>query len=99
MIDLFKEIIPEKLVERLQKEVIQVTFNKVNGEERIMDCTLQESVIPKTDPKNKKNNDEVLPVWDVNKNEWRSFRLDSVTNLKKPGTRVFSQKPKDWGVL
>ena len=68
MIDLFKEIIPEKLVERLQKEVIQVTFNKVNGEERIMDCTLQESVIPKTDEKNKKNNDEVLPVWDVNKN-------------------------------
>ena len=88
MIDLFKEIIPEKLVERLQKEVIQVTFNKVNGEERIMDCTLQESVIPKTDAKNKKNNDEVLPVWDVNKNEWRSFRFDSVTNLKKPGTRV-----------
>jgi hypothetical protein len=64
-----------------------------------MDCTLQESVIPKTDAKNKKNNDKVLPVWDVNKNEWRSFRFDSVTNLKKPGTRVFTKKPTDWGVL
>jgi predicted DNA-binding transcriptional regulator YafY len=32
---------------------------------------------------NKKNNDEVLPVWDVDIGAWRSFRLDTITNVAK----------------
>ena len=28
------------LIKNLQKKVMKITFTKVNGEERIMDCTL-----------------------------------------------------------
>ena len=70
------------LIKNLQKKVMKITFTKVNGEERIMDCTLQEHMIPPTDVNNRKENEEVLPVFDINKGEWRSFRLDSITNIE-----------------
>ena len=72
----------ETLVKNLQKKVMRITFTKVNGEERVMDCTLQEHFIPQTEESNRKKNEEVLPVFDINKGEWRSFRLDSVTNIE-----------------
>ena len=70
------------LIKNLQKKTMRITFTKVNGEERIMDCTLQEYMLPPTNSNNRKENKEVLPVWDINKGEWRSFRLDSVTNIE-----------------
>ena len=70
------------LIKNLQKKVMKITFTKVNGEERVMDCTLQENIVPPTKYTDRKRNEEVLPVWDINKGEWRSFRLDSVTNIE-----------------
>ena len=72
----------ETLIKNLQQNVMRITFTKVNGDERIMDCTLQEHMIPETSVSNRKENKEVLPVLDINKGEWRSFRLDSVTNYE-----------------
>ena len=80
------------LIKNLQKKVMKITFTKVNGEERIMDCTLQEHMIPLTDVNNRKENEEVLPVFDINKGEWRSFRLDSITNIE-------ALQYQDYGVL
>jgi len=73
----------ETLIKSLRKKAVRITFTKVNGEERVMDCTLQEHMIPPTKLSNRKENEEVLPVWDVNKGEWRSFRLDSITNIEQ----------------
>ena len=73
----------ETLIKNLQKNAMRITFTKVNGDERIMDCTLQEHMIPETSESNRKQNEEVLPVLDINKGEWRSFRLDSVTKVEK----------------
>ncbi len=70
------------LIKNLQKRAMRITFTKVNGEERIMDCSLQEHIIPETSESNRKQNKEILPVFDINKGEWRSFRLDSVTNIE-----------------
>jgi len=72
----------ETLIKNLQKKAMRITFTKVNGEERVMDCTLQEHMLPETNESNRKQNEEVLPVFDINKGEWRSFRLDSVTNIE-----------------
>ena len=72
----------DTLIKNLQKQAMRITFTKVNGEERIMDCTLQEHMIPQTGESNHKENETVLPVFDINKGEWRSFRLDSVTNIE-----------------
>ena len=73
----------EILVEGLKRNVIKVTFTKLNGDERIMNCTLHESVLPESDGKSKKKeNLEVLSVWDIDKDAWRSFRMDSVKDIK-----------------
>ena len=80
------------LIKNLQNKVMKITFTKVNGEERVMECTLQEHMIPETDPANHKENKEVLPVFDIDKGAWRSFRLDSVTNIE-------ALEYQDYGVL
>ncbi|NDG30841.1 DUF2693 domain-containing protein, partial [bacterium] len=59
-------------------------FKKSNGEERVMNCTLKEDVVVPYQAKTentKKQNPDVLPVWDIDKNEWRSFRYDSVISI------------------
>lgn len=59
-------------------------FTKTDGTEREMRCTLREDVIQSTEKKTervKKENLEVMSVWDLDKNAWRSFRLDSVKQI------------------
>jgi len=45
-----------------------------------MTCTLQPSFLPEQveTEKTRKQNDDVLSVWDTESNGWRSFRFDSV---------------------
>ena len=72
------------LVEGLKKNVIKVTFTKVNGDERVMRCTLHDSIFPEQNISGikKKENLDVLSVWDLDNNGWRSFRLDSVIDYQ-----------------
>jgi len=71
------------LVKSLQKNIMNVVFTKVNGEERKMTCTLSEHILPETTGESKrKENLEVLSVWDIDNDGWRSFRLDSIKDLK-----------------
>jgi hypothetical protein len=73
----------EALVKSLQKNIMSVIFTKKNGEERTMHCTLNETLLPETTgDSEKKENLEVLAVWDVDIDAWRSFRLDSIKDLK-----------------
>ena len=44
----------ETLINNLQNHVLEVTFTKVDGTERIMNCTLQEHMIPETSENNRK---------------------------------------------
>jgi len=60
---------------------IQVTFFKLNGEERVMRCTLDEQHIPQEKlPKGtgKSTTDATISVFDLDKQDWRSFRFDSI---------------------
>jgi hypothetical protein len=67
----------------LKESVVFVTFDKKDGTERIMKCTLKDDVLPpfETTWSNKKVCLSCLSVWDLDKSEWRSFRLDSVKNV------------------
>jgi len=71
----------------LKTSEVEVTFVKVGGDKRKMRCTLKEDVIvpheKKTD-REKEINEEVLAVWDVEKNSWRSFRFDSIIKIEFP---------------
>lgn len=75
------------MIEMLQTSQCRVIFTKLNGEERDMLCTLKNDVIPKAtkDPITQKKvrdlNEEVLAVWDVNKEGWRSFRISNVVSF------------------
>lgn len=71
-----------ELVKKLQTGIITVVFTKVTGEKREMRCTLDSEVLPALKGSNAKKNQEVLPVWDVEKQAWRSFRLDSVLEVR-----------------
>jgi hypothetical protein len=68
----------------LHNSVVEVRFLKADGTERVMKCTLQSDVIiagEKKTERTKPVNEEVLNVWDVEKDAWRSFRLDAITNV------------------
>lgn len=82
-----------QILDLVKNNVVEVTFTKLNGDKRVMTCTLIESYLPaatKDDAMSQKKvrelNTEVMSVWDVNANGWRSFRLDRVTNLVVPET-------------
>jgi hypothetical protein len=75
----------QELIEQLQKEVLTVTFLKLDGDKRVMDCTKSFSVIPEAShPKSDKPSKEgTVTVWDINAKGWRSFKYDRVQVVDK----------------
>lgn len=73
------------LISHLKFGPVDVTFTKKDGTLRTMKCTLKEELMlpyeKKTD-KIKEVSTEVLPVYDLDKESWRSFRLDSITQVE-----------------
>jgi hypothetical protein len=69
----------------LRENTIEILFTKKDGTDRKMVCTLKESEIPNEfAPKGTsvtKNND-VLAVFDKENSGWRSFRWDSIKEVK-----------------
>jgi hypothetical protein len=77
----------ENFIKDLKTNVIEVTFNKVNGTQRVMRCTLREDLLPDKyssteQEKFHKDNNEVIACWDVVNGGWRSFRTDSVVYIQ-----------------
>ncbi len=78
-------VVKEDLQSVLSTRVVTVTFRKVNGELRIMDCTKNlEFVPPSMWPKAKLVAEEdratssALRVYDVKAQAWRSFLAGNV---------------------
>lgn len=75
------------LIDLLRHNVVTVKFTKVNGDERLMTCTLQASHIPNAPTQNgelvveTKTSSNNIAVWDVNAQGWRSFRVASVKTV------------------
>lgn len=76
----------EEILQALHEGVCEVTFNKVNGERRVMPCTLREDLLPATTkettfrvPKDKDN--DVISVWCTDANAWRSFKLSNFISI------------------
>lgn len=66
--------------ELLENNIVLVKFIKVNGDERLMKCTLREDKLPikSKSTSSRVPNDDVISVYDLEKEDWRSFRVDSV---------------------
>ena len=74
------------LIDMLRSNVVVVTFTKVNGEERVMTCTLRSEHIPNAPTTNgevviKETKNDTISVWDINANGWRSFRVENVKSI------------------
>ena len=62
-----------------------VTFTKKDGSERVMKCTLVPDQLPKVeikeDAKPRKESTTSMRVFDLEKNEWRSFTIKKVKQV------------------
>ena len=75
------ELTREYMISELQKRVCRVIFKKVNGEERDMQCTLIEEVLPAMKGSERQLNEEVIRAFDTLKCEFRSFRVENVISF------------------
>lgn len=63
----------------------EITFTKKDGTTRVMKCTLREDAITPYEKKTdrvKAVNENVLSVWDLEANSWRSINKDTITSVK-----------------
>ncbi len=62
---------------------VTLVFDKKDGEERRMLCTLHSDLVPeiKSEENKKKVNDDICVVYDIEIKGWRSFRWDSVKQV------------------
>lgn len=72
----------------LQEGICTVTFTKVDGETRVMPCTLDTTLMPaRTVAESKAVQRSFKPltlsVWCTDQNEWRSFRIANVTRIEQ----------------
>lgn len=81
------EPLRKELIEYLQGGVCEVTFNKVNGERRVMPCTLKADLLPVQDQKDltfqtlKESKSDAISVWCTDANGWRSFKLSNFISI------------------
>ena len=77
----------DDLLRSLRSTVMKITFTKVNGQERIMRCTLIPTLIEQSgggeynlaaDKRFHNDNPDIIAVWDMDVKDWRAFRIDSV---------------------
>ena len=66
-----------------------VVFTKKDGTERVMNCTTNPELVPAVElvesvepKKEKKVNEEVMPVYDLEAKAWKSFRWDSIKEVR-----------------
>lgn len=74
----------EEILAGMRNEVVEVHFTKEDGSQRVLKGTLKTDLLPSNAPSLEeqtifhKNHPNLVQCWDVVKNGWRSFRMDSV---------------------
>ncbi len=80
-----RNVFKKWLGDHLHYGEVTIIFKKKDGEDRIMKCTLNNELVPQTEKKTervKEVNEDVCPVYDLEKQGWRSFRYDSIKEVK-----------------
>jgi hypothetical protein len=75
------------ILEDLRSNVCEVTFTKANGSERTMICTLIPDFLPFEDTDRQDfikstQPDDLVTVWDIETDAWRSFKPSKVVDIK-----------------
>ena len=79
----------DNLRSTLRKNKVEVTFTKLNGDERVMTCTTNADLIPpsawpqeSTLEEENSSHKRQVRVYDVNAQGWRSFIFDRVKSVR-----------------
>jgi hypothetical protein len=82
-------ITKDELKNILKTTVLTVNFKKKDDTLRKMICTLNEEYLPDVEitdetkaKKSKTESPDAIAVWDLEKQAWRSFRVDSIINYE-----------------
>ena len=67
-----------EIKDMLRNHVVEVRFVKKNGEVRDMLCTLMEDIIPETNGKRRNLPENMLTVFDIENNGWRTINLETL---------------------
>ena len=76
------------LKEELKDGIYTIVFEKVDGTIREMRATLDPQYLPQMLTEEtglSKQNDQVLAVWSVDDNGWRSMRIDGIQTVVREG--------------
>jgi hypothetical protein len=78
----------EEITQMLQTHRCEVTFKKVNGDLRVMPCTLRSDILPvkpvteiTEGAKTRTPVPGVISAWCLDRQEWRSFRVNNVVSV------------------
>ena len=68
-------------------ENMTITFTKQDGTERVMNCTLKPELLPEAKPlaegkTPRKESTTSIRVFDIDKQDWRSFTTKNVTRVE-----------------
>ena len=72
-----------ELINMLKNAVVFVRFKKADGTIRDMRATLLEDYISVKTASKSNGPEHLITVWDVDKDAWRSFKIDSVIEFKE----------------
>jgi len=78
----------DAIVDQLRSNVLEVSFVKVDGDTRVMPCTLLTEYMPEASETkvqqvdNYSVNKSVVRAFAIDKQAWRSFRLENVTGVR-----------------
>lgn len=80
-----KDELRKWLIGVLKEQPVDLKFEKKDGSVRKMKATLKSDMVVEYEKKTDKEkvvNEEVLAVFDLDKNEWRSFRLELLKEIR-----------------
>ena len=80
-----KSTFREDLARSLKSAILEITFIKKDGTERVMQATLRPDLVPVYEKKTdrvREVNESILPVYDIEAEGWRSINLDSIELIK-----------------
>lgn len=72
------------LAPKLRNGAVNIFFRKSNGQFRSINATTQEGATGEI-KYGRKRNPELCTVWDIDGNQWRSIRYDSIISVKGAG--------------
>ena len=82
----------EELYEQLRNGVYEINFQKTDGSDRVMECSLQKGVVPDSVEQiagrqmqldTTGNDRNILRVWSLKDLGWRSVRVTHINSIKK----------------